>query len=745
MQETTLTVPEMCCADEVAAVERVLRPMPGINDVQVNLVLGTVTVDHDTASVAEIIRALGKVGLRAFVQQANNAQLSITPTKDTSADTTPSSETRTSLEKQRLFDAQRGHLHAVVISGALTGIGLLLEWLVVGLAMWIPIVLYAVAIVAGAWYVAPKAMRSLRHLSLDMNVLMTVAVIGAAFIGEWSEGAAVAFLFALSELLESFSLARARRAIRSLLDIAPATAVAQDGDVHREVRVEEVAVGTTVIIRSGMNIPLDGVVTKGESTVNQAPITGESTPVAKAPGDTVYAGTINEDGFLEVRVTSISSQSTLARIVQLIGAAQAQKAPSQRFVDTFAKYYTPAVFLFALGVLLVPPLLLGGAWHESIYRSLVLIVIACPCALVISTPISIVSGLTAMARRGVLVKGGAHLEEVGRLRVLAVDKTGTITSGKPAVHSVIPWRENDEATVVRIAAAIDAYSEHPLARAIIAYATERAIDAPESAGYKAISGKGAEADVEGKRYFASNHRYAHELGVCTPELEARLAEIEAQGLSVVVVGKVSNDPTGDTISNDTAGAVLGIIAIGDTIRADAKSTVQALHSVGIKKVVILSGDNQRTVDAIAKEAGIDEAYGDLLPEDKVERIRALVAEYGHVGMVGDGVNDAPAMALANIGIAMGGVGTDAAIETADIALVQDELRKIPQVIRLGQRTARIIKVNIAFALGLKALFLVLAFVGVTSLWLAILADTGATLLVIANALRLLQTPKSDSA
>ncbi|MBK7576338.1 MAG: cation-translocating P-type ATPase [Ignavibacteria bacterium] len=737
MQNTTFNVQGMDCADEVAAVDRALRSMTGVNDIQVNLVLGTVTVDHDTASTAAIITALGKVGLRASIQQGNEARDTPgTATQDNSSGTTATSVPRTSLERQRLFDAQRGHLYAVVISGVLTGIGLLVEWLVVGLATWIPIVLYAVATVAGAWYVAPKALRSLRHLTLDMNMLMTVAVIGAAIIGEWAEGASVAFLFALSELLESYSLARARRAIRSLLDIAPATALVQDGDVQREVRVEDVAVGATVIVRSGMNIPLDGVVIKGESTVNQAPITGESTPAAKATGDTVYAGTINEDGFLEVRVTSVSSKSILARIVQMIGAAQAQKAPSERFVDTFAKYYTPAVFVFALSVLLVPPLLFGSGWQESIYRSLVLIVIACPCALVISTPISIVSGLTAMARRGVLVKGGAHIEEVGRLKVLAVDKTGTITSGKPTVHSVTPWRDNDEVTVVRIAAAVDSYSEHPLARAIVAYATGRGIDAPESSGYKAISGKGAEADVEGKRYFASNHRYAHDMGVCTPDLETALAEIESQGLSVVVVGQV-----GDS----TSGVVLGIIAIGDTIRADAVATIQALHSVGIKKVVIISGDNQRTVNAIAKQAGIDEAFGDQLPEDKVERIRSLVAEYKHVGMVGDGVNDAPAMAIASIGIAMGGVGTDAAIETADIALVQDELRKIPEVIRLGQRTARIIKVNIAFALGLKALFLVLAFAGVTSLWLAILADTGATLLVISNALRLLQTPKADIA
>ncbi len=507
MQKTTLNVPGMCCADEVAAAERALRPIAGVQAVHVNLVMGTVAIEHEEVTTVTMIQALRAVGLSA----SNSTTSSLS-----------TNEPRSVVEHQRLFEAQGGQLFTVILSGVLTATGILFDWFAPFSPAWIQTTLYCSAIIAGAWYVFPKALRSLRHLHLDMNMLMTVAVIGAACIGEWTEGAAVAFLFALSELLESYSLTRARRAIRSLLDIAPVTAIVQDENGQREVRVEDVVVNATVVIRSGMKIPLDGIVTKGESTVNQAPITGESTPASKAPGDTVYAGTINEDGFLEVRVTSISSQSTLARIVQLVGAAQAQKAPSQRFVDSFAKYYTPAVFLFALGVLLVPPLLFGGIWDEWIYRALVLLVVACPCALVISTPVSIVSGLTAMARRGVLVKGGAHLEEVGRLRVLAVDKTGTITSGKPSVRFVTGWDSNDEIAVVRIAAAVDTYSEHPLARAIVAYAESTSVKVPTSSGYKAISGKGAEANVDGKRYFVSNHRYVHEIGMCTPELEAHL-------------------------------------------------------------------------------------------------------------------------------------------------------------------------------------------------------------------------------
>jgi Cd2+/Zn2+-exporting ATPase len=453
-------------------------------------------------------------------------------------------------------------------------------------------------------------------------------------------------------------------------------------------------------------------------------------PVEKKQGDYAFAGTINGEGSLEIRVTKNYSDTTLSKIIHLVEEAQSQKALSQRFVDVFAKYYTPSVMALALLVFLLPPMISGAAWGVWFYRALVLLVIACPCALVISTPVSIVSGLTAMARRGVLIKSGVFLEAIGKLKALAVDKTGTITEGRPQVTRIVPVNATDEVKIVRIAAAIDTHSDHPLALAVIKYAKERGVDFPRSENYQARIGRGAEGEVDGHHYFVGNHRFTHELTICSDAIEKVLADIEEQGQSVVVVG--------DKQHADCGGEVLGIIGVGDTIRANASDAIRDLHATGVQKVVMLSGDNQRTVNAIAEQAGLDEAYGDLLPDQKIEHVRKLLAVYGHVGMIGDGVNDAPAMAVATIGIAMGAAGTDTAIETADIALMKDDLNKVAEAVHLGRQTLRIIRTNIIFALSIKAVFLVLALLGYTSLWLAILADTGATLLVILNALRLLR-------
>ncbi len=704
--QTTLKVAGMDCPDEIAAIERVLKPLAGVGEIKVNLMAGTATIVHDKEVTPEqLIQAIGTAGLKASTMDANGA------------------------EDERSGDASRVHLILVIVSGVFTGISLLLQWQNL-LAPYGKAAAAVIAILAGGWSIFPKAIRALRHFSLDMNVLMSVAVIGAGCIGEWTEAAAVVFLFALSELLEGFSVGRARRAIQSLLELTPDTALVKRGDQIQELRVEEVKVDEILIIKSGARVPLDGVVTSGESAINQAPITGESMPVEKKSGDTVFAGTINGEGLLEVKVTKASTDTTLAKIIKLVGEAQGQKAPSQRFVDRFAKIYTPAVFVVAILVLVSGPLLFNGAWLEWTYRALVLLVIACPCALVISTPVSIVSGLTAMARRGVLIKGGVFLEEIGKLKALAVDKTGTITEGKPRVQQVIPWNGKAEEEIVRVAAAIDTHSEHPLAQAVVKYAEEKKIQFSRSENYQSKTGRGAEAQIDGHSYFVGNHRFAHESAVCSDELEKKLAELEAQAMSVVIVGHKPHQ--------DCKGEVLGILAVADTIRANAAEAIKALHAAGVEKVVMLSGDNQRTVDAISKQVGIDEAKGDLLPDQKIERVRELLAQYKHVGMIGDGVNDAPAMAAASVGIAMGGAGTDTAIETADIALMQDDLSKVAEAIQLGHRTVRIIQANIAFALGVKAVFLALALTGHTSLWLAILADTGATLVVIANALRLLR-------
>jgi Cd2+/Zn2+-exporting ATPase len=702
--QTTLQVAGVDCAEEVSLIQRTLKPLGGVREVRVNIMSGKAIIAHDETITPEVlIKAIGNAGLKA-IREGGKA-----------------GDEAQQRQKQRFL--------SVSISGVFTLLGLLVHW-----AHFAPesvtIALFFAAIASGGWFIAPKAVAAARRLAPDMNLLMTIAVLGAAGIGAWSEAAAVAFLFALSELLESFSVARARRAIQSLLKLAPQTALLKDGDGFAEVPVEEVHIGDIIAVKSGARVPLDGAIVNGNSSVDQAPITGESMPVEKKRDDQVFAGTINGEGSLEVRVTKNYSDTTLSKIIHLVEEAQSQKALSQRFVDVFAKYYTPSVMALALLVFLLPPMISGAAWGVWFYRALVLLVIACPCALVISTPVSIVSGLTAIARRGVLIKGGAFLEAVGKLKALAVDKTGTITEGRPRVIRVVSVDSIDEAEIVRIAASIDTHSDHPLAQAVVKYAEERGVDFPRSQNYQARTGRGAEAEVDGHHYFVGNHRFTHELAVCSDAIENVLADIEEQGQSVVVVGHKPHA--------GCAGEILGIIAVGDTMRPNAPDAIRSLHATGVQKVVMLSGDNQRTVNAIARQAGVDEAYGDLLPDQKIEHVRKLLAAYSHVGMIGDGVNDAPAMAVATIGIAMGAAGTDTAIETADIALMKDDLSKVAEAVHLGRQTLRIIQTNIIFALVVKALFLVLALFGYTSLWLAILADTGATLLVILNALRVLR-------
>jgi len=705
--EETFRVSGLDCSEEVAAIERVMKPVPGVLGVRANIVASTVTIYHDgNVNSADLVKAVNSSGVKV--------------------------ETGSAAEGGKGQILSRTAL-LVMTSGIFTGIGILIQW--IGFKTgWQPNIPFAIAILSGGSLVFPKALRSLRTFSLDMNVLMTVAVLGAVAIGEHAEGAAVVFLFSLSELLESWSVGRARRAIQALMQLAPENAlVRRDGNIQ-EVPAKEVAIGETVLVKSGQKVPLDGTVLLGASAIDQAPITGESMPVEKNVGDTVYAGTINGEGSLEIQTTKAAGDTTLSRIIKLVEESQEQKAPTQRFVDVFAKYYTPAVMILALLVGIVPPLLFAAPWMDWIYRALVLLVIACPCALVISTPVSVVAGLTAMARRGVLIKGGAYLEALGGLRALAVDKTGTITEGKPRVLDVLPFADATSEEILRIAAAIDTHSTHPLAQAVVRHAKESNVAFDFAENYQAKTGRGAEATIAGHAYFVGNHRFAHELGVCSDKLEAQLAEIEAEAKSVVIVGHRPHA--------DCAGEVLGILTVGDAIRPNAVEAIKKIHAAGIRKIVMLSGDNTRTANAIAKQAGIDEAQGDLLPEHKIEQVKKLAAEFGKVGMIGDGVNDAPALAAADVGIAMGAAGTDTAIETADVALMRDDLMMVSEAIQLGRRTLGIIRFNIIFALGIKAVFLVLALLGHTSLWLAVLADTGATLLVVANALRLLRTPQS---
>jgi len=585
-------------------------------------------------------------------------------------------------------------------------------------------IFYLLAILAGIWTVAPKAWFALRRFRPDMNLLMTIAVVGAVAIGEWFEGATVAFLFAVSLALEAWSVGRARRAVAALLDLSPATARLLRPDGHEEeVPAGEVEVGAHFVVRPGERIPLDGRVAKGVSEVNQAPITGESVPVSKAAGDEVFAGTINGDGALEVESTKPADETTLAHIIRMVEEAQSRKAPSEQWVERFARLYTPVVMGLALAVLLVPPLAFGAAWSDWIYRALVLLVIACPCALVISTPVSIVAALTAAAHHGVLVKGGLFIELPAKLRAVALDKTGTLTWGRPAVVEVLPLGGHDESELLQRVGALEARSEHPLARAILAYAKERGIDVRPADDFKILQGKGATGRFDGREYWLGSHRYLEERGQETPEIHERLTGMSQAGRTAVVVG------TGDH--------VCGLIAVADAVREESRGAVQALRDAGIETVVILTGDNRGTAEAIGKETGIDEVQAELLPAEKVAAIDQLVARYGQVAMIGDGINDAPAMARTTLSVAMGAAGSDAAIETADVALMSDDLSRLPWLIRHSRRTLRVIHQNITFSLAIKAIFVVLTFAGHASLWAAIAADMGASLLVVFNGLRLL--------
>ena len=697
----------MDCAEEVALLKRELVPLVGEESLGFDLLNAKLTVDTSANSVSpsEIAAAIARSGLTA-VPWSKNAPAA--------------NESFWSQHKRTLLTATSG------LAGL---VGFLIEWLSMDASSTLSTLLvrafYAVGIITGCGMVFPKAWRSLTSLRPDMNLLMTVAVFGAALIGEWSEGATVAFLFSLSLLLESWSVGRARNAIGKLMDLSPPMANLKLASGQTKlVSPGEVLVGSTVIIRPGDKLPLDGKVIAGTSSINQASITGESVPVEKKVGEFVFAGTVNGDGLLEVETTKLAEDTMLAQIIRMVGDAQSKRAPSEMWVEKFASIYTPAVMIAAILILVIPPLLFGGVWSEWFYRALVLLVIACPCALVISTPVSIVAALASAARHGVLIKGGLFVEAPSRLRAIALDKTGTITMGKPSVVQLVPMNGHDEMELLIRAGALEQSSTHPLAQAIVSEVAKRGLKLPVAEQFEIIQGKGARGTIDGKLYWLGSHRYLEERGQETPEVHEQLESLQSAGRSIVVVG------------NDEH--VCGFIALGDSIRSDSPNTIAELHRLGIEKIVMLTGDNSGTAQLVAKSVGIDEVKAELLPADKVKAVADLVEKYGQVAMIGDGVNDAPALALATIGIAMGAVGSDAAIETADIALMSDELAKVPWLIRHSRNTMQIIRQNIIFSLAVKAIFVILTFAGLSSLWGAIAADTGASLLVVANGLRLLR-------
>jgi Cd2+/Zn2+-exporting ATPase len=692
---TTFLVPDMDCADEERIVRKALGRVDTVSNLNFDLIGRKVTVTHNTLP-STLREAILREGLEARILDGS----------------------RPSLESP----ISRNKVWSVVISAFLVALGALIGYLEAPSWFFRSVIL--IAVIIGGWRIGLKGFIAARRLRLDMNFLMSSAVIGAMIIGEWIEAGTVIVLFAIAQLLESYSLDKSRKAIKSLMDLAPQTAtVIRDGQ-EMIIPAEEVNRGDIALVKPGEKIPVDGEVVSGNSRINQAAITGESLPVMVSPGGTVYAGTINGEGAIEIEAIHVVGDTTLDTIIRLVEEARASRAPSQGFVDKFAAIYTPAVVGIAVLIAVLPPLLYGAGWIDWIYRSLTLLVIACPCALVISTPVTIVSALTAAARNGVLIKGGAFLENLHKIKSIAFDKTGTITVGIPAVREIIPLEGADRELVIRIAASIERRSEHPIGAALVRHADELSLNTEPATDFQSIPGKGAKGFVSGIEYMVGSQRMFEDSGICDEDTLRHLDRVENESQTAIMVG--------------TASKALGIIAVADQIRPEAAETVGILKNAGMKRITMLSGDNQKTAMAVGQEIKVSDVRAELLPSQKVEAIRTIRESDGSVVMVGDGVNDAPALAASDVGIAMGAAGSDVALDTADIALTSDELLKIPWTFRLSKRAYEIIVLNIAMAIGIKAVFIVLASVGLATLWMAVFADMGVSLMVIVNGMRALK-------
>lgn len=696
---SSFRIEAMDCPTEQTLIQNKLGKLEGVQQLDFNLINRVLGVTHDLPSDAPIIKAIESLGMRAEP---------MTPGKEKATPDLP---------------APAKPWWPLALSGV-TALGAEVIHFTNAAPNWVVAVVALVSILSGGLGTYKKGWIALKNRNLNINALMSIAVTGAVLIGQWPEAAMVMFLFTVAELIEAKSLDRARNAISGLMQMAPEQATVQQADGSWQAQdVKVIALGARVRVRPGERVGLDGDVVAGRSTIDQAPITGESLPVEKTIGDKVFAGTINQAGELEYTVTAAADHSTLARIIHAVEQAQGSRAPTQRFVDQFSKIYTPAVFVLALAVAIIPPLFMGAAWFDWIYRALVLLVVACPCALVISTPVTIVSGLAAAARKGILVKGGVYLEGGYKLDYLALDKTGTITHGKPVQTDYVVLAPSVETTAPALAASLAARSDHPVSRAIANAAVDKQLAQQAVDNFAALAGRGVRGDIGGQTYHLGNHRLVEDLGLCSPELEEKLFALEKQGKSVVLL----LDATGP----------LALFAVADTVKDSSREAIRQLHDLGIK-TLMLTGDNAHTADAIAAQVGMDQARGDLLPEDKLQAIEALYAQGHRVGMVGDGINDAPALARSEIGFAMAAAGTDTAIETADVALMDDDLRKIPAFIRLSRQTSSILKQNIALALVIKAIFLGFTFAGFATMWMAVFADMGVSLLVVFNGLRLLR-------
>lgn len=695
-------IDDMDCPVEERLIRNRLATMPGILKLEFNLIERELTVCHTLENNAQIVAAIDGLGMTPCELNGSNLH---EPEKATY-----------SISRKAWWLLGISGMAALGSEAVAWATGVESSPLIIGLAL--------VSMSCGCLPTFRKGWTALKSLTLNISFLMSVATIGAIAIGQWPEAAVVIWLFTLAEKIEALSLDRARNAIRRLMAVAPETATVRgENGEWQEVEAKTVRTGQVVRVRPGERIPLDGVVLAGWSSVNQSSITGESIPVDKAAGDPVFAGTVNGNGSFELRVSGDYEHTTLSRIVAAVQKAQSERAPTQRFVDAFARYYTPSVVAAAVLVAIVPPLFLGAGWHSWIYNALVMLVISCPCALVISTPVTVVSGLAAAAHHGILIKGGAYLESGRKLKSLAFDKTGTLTVGHPAVTEIIPMGDLDSVDGLRLAASLDVHASHPIARCIVTHWKERGEGRAlmPVTNFRNLPGHGVSGGIDGQSYYLGNQRLIEELGCVTPMLEREMLRLEHLGKTAVVLAGSSGP--------------LAVIAVSDTLRENAGQVVAELRELGVK-AVMLSGDNHLTAKAIGHGAGIEDARGNLLPEEKLDAISGL-QRTGPVGMVGDGINDAPALAQADIGFAMGAAGSDAALETADVALMDDDLRKLPDFIRLSHGTGRILSQNIIFALSTKALFFGLTLVGGVTLWMAVFADMGVSLLVVFNSLRLL--------
>lgn len=702
MQKVILYIPKMDCAEEVNLIKNRLNSISEIKHLSFDLIQKELTITYESVSISSIQNILKNLGMNSFLKNS---------------------------EKQKTLNIPAVSVKdwlIIVLAGFLAVCAEIIAYATKEEQSALVIILAISSMLIGGRATFIKGLRSIRYFNLNMNFLMSIAIIGAISIGEWPEAAMVAFLFSLAELIEIYSLDRARHAISGLMEIAPDVGMVKDKDDWVEKPVNEIKIGEIIGVRPGKRIPLDGVICKGETSINQAPITGESFPVIKKIGDSVFAGTINELGSIEIRVTVQAEDTLLSKIVRAVQQAQSERANTQRFVDVFAKYYTPSMVVIAIIIAAIPPWLLNADFLYWFYKALVLLVIACPCALVISTPVTIVSGLAAAAKHGLLIKGGLYLELGHKLKAIAFDKTGTLTIGKPVVTDfVIIDSSSSDKRIMQLIASLDIHSEHPVANAVINFWKEKykesSLCSVES--FEAIPGRGVTGIIDNNRYFLGNHRLAEDKGICNAQIEAHLEHLEKDAKTTIVLG--------------TEHSVLAIVAVADVLREDSKNAIQMLHKIRLTTVMI-TGDNPVTAQAIARQLGIDDVKANLLPEDKLKTMDELLKKHSVVGMVGDGINDAPALAKATIGFAMGHGGTDIALETADIALMENNLNKIPFFVKLSKRTWTSLVENISLSIGIKIIFFILALFGLTTLWMAVFADMGASIIVVLNGLRLLR-------